>query len=434
MEGSVSQPAAGEAAQVFLDEFQEARGVRLTDRQVTALRRIVASCTAGAAEGRVGGFRISASGEAGRYDLFPGSWVGVLGLPGLEVIIRPKLPVERLLYLICRGLGLGRVPIGEAGYRTAGSLLEVMGYLFAGRLEPIVQRGLLHGYRSEEDALHVVRGRIRLQDQLARRYGRMPPAEVRYDEYTQDIELNRILKAALERLRRMPARDRYLHDTLRSFAGAFAFVSRCDYRAGVIPRITYTRLNRRYRPAIEVARLVLRGVSLEIPSRGDPAGARGYGFLVDMNEIFEAFVYEALREELELSRVEFPRGGETGSALHLDRERRIRLRPDLSWWVRGECCFVGDVKYKRVDTRGYQQGDYYQLLAYVTAARVPEGLLIYAGGESEEAVHHVGNSDKVLQVVTLDAGGAIEDIESQVRLMAERVRRIAGRSGRCDAA
>ena len=49
--------------------------------------------------------------------------------------------------------------------------------------------GLLHGHCTEEDALLTVRGRIRLGDQIRRRFGIPLPVEVRYDEFTHDILL-----------------------------------------------------------------------------------------------------------------------------------------------------------------------------------------------------------------------------------------------------
>ena len=51
-------------------------------------------------------------------------------------------------------------------------------------------RGLLHGYRTEEEALQTVRGRIRFDDQIRRRFGVPLPVEVRYDEFTDDILAN----------------------------------------------------------------------------------------------------------------------------------------------------------------------------------------------------------------------------------------------------
>jgi 5-methylcytosine-specific restriction enzyme subunit McrC len=68
---------------------------------------------------------------------------------------------------------------------------------------------------------------------------------------------------------------------------------------------------------------------------------------------------------------------------YLDREPNLSLEPDISWWERGACVFIGDIKYKRVNIAGIRHPDLCQLLAYVTAAGLRSGLLIYAAGEGE---------------------------------------------------
>ena len=61
-------------------------------------------------------------------------------------------------------------------------------------------RGILQGYVTREEALPLVRGHVRIANQLARRPGMLLPIEVRYDEYDVDVAENRILRSALRRM------------------------------------------------------------------------------------------------------------------------------------------------------------------------------------------------------------------------------------------
>ena len=45
------------------------------------------------------------------------------------------------------------------------------------------------------------------------------------------------------------------------------------------------------------------------------------------------------------------------------------------------------------------------MLAYCTAADLPSGLLVYADGETESAVHRIRNTGKTIEVVSLDLMG-----------------------------
>ena len=148
---------------------------------------------------------------------------------------------------------------------------------------------------------------------------------------------------------------------------------------------------------------------------------------MDMNRVFEDFVVVALREALGLSSRSFPRGA-SGRSLTLDDAGSLPLKPDLSWWEGGRCTFAGDVKYKQ--TVGGEHTDLYQLLAYTTAADLPGGLLIYAGGEAGAdgeavpAMHEIVHAGKTLHVTALDLAGPPQDILAQISLVARRVRRL----------
>jgi McrBC 5-methylcytosine restriction system component len=172
-----------------------------------------------------------------------------------------------------------------------------------------------------------------------------PPAasftseRVEFDDFTEDIELNRMLKAAIRRLGRLRIRSAAARQALRSFGHALERVRDVEYDPRQLPAVTYTRLNDRYRSAVELAKLVLRTTSLEL----EHGGQRGAAFLLDMNRVFEDFVVVALREHLRLSHRELVQAARH-RRLWLDRKSQIRLKPDLSWWDAGRCVFVGDVK------------------------------------------------------------------------------------------
>jgi 5-methylcytosine-specific restriction enzyme subunit McrC len=359
-----------------------------------------------------------ATGTEGVYDVTPGSRVGAIDLPDLAITIRPKIPVDRVLFLISYALD----PKGWQQGRTAGleeaeTLVEAIVPSFTAHLRWAAGRGLLQGYRPEEDSLQTVRGRVRFEDQLRRRYGRYPPIEVRYDEFTEDIEENRLLKAAISRLSRLRIRSDVARASLRQYAAILSSVQLIDYDPRHLPTIWYDRLNGHYRGAVELAKLILRSTSFDLEHGRVVASA----FSVDINEVFENFVVAALREELRLSERAFPQGA-AGRRLILDQARRVALRPDISWWENGGCVFVGDVKYKRVAAAGILHPDLYQMLAYTVATDLPAGLLIYAAGEGEPVVHEILNAGKRLAVTTLDVEGTPDRILGDIRRLANQVR------------
>jgi 5-methylcytosine-specific restriction enzyme subunit McrC len=391
-----------------LREYQTSQPVALTTLELSDLRRLVPSVDI-----------TPAFDGSDRVTLTPGSVAGTVNLGTVAVEIRPKLPIDRLLFLLSYTMERASWRDVPFDYGQRRSLLEAIVPGFVAQVRRALARGVLQGYRVEEEALPTIRGRLRFDDQLRKRHGRFPPAEVRCDDFTEDVDENRLLKAAIARLGRLRLRSDTSRRALRAFDETLGAVRLIEHHPRQLPEIVWTRLNARYRPAIELARLILRATSFDL-AHGD---VRSSSFLVDMNQLFEDFVVIALREELRVTARSFPQGS-SSRALRLDRAGRVFLKPDISWWDGHVCRFVGDVKYKRVNAAGVQHPDLYQLLAYTVAADLPGGLLIYAAGEGEPARHDVVHLGKKLEVVTLDLAGTPDDVLTQMREVAGRVRRM----------
>ena len=355
--------------------------------------------------------------EEGKYRLTPSSYIGALKIGDLAVVIRPKICIDRVLFLIAYAMdpkSWRKESFGLAG----DDVLEAIALAFAHRTRQAIRRGLLQGYRHEEDALYTVRGRVRFDDQISRRFGIPLPIEVAFDEFTEDIEKNRLLKTAIHRLGHSLIRSPTTRRELRRLRPAFESVGLGAYRRGPLPEVRYTRLDEHYRPAVELARLIIENSSLEL-RHGEVAGA---AFLIDMNKVFEDFLYVALGEALGLPE----RQWKHEESLTLDEAGRISMKPDLSWWPSGTAgsgsqpIFVGDAKYKKLEPERFEHADIYQMLAYCTAADLPSGLLVYAG-EGESSAHKIKHTDRTIEVASLDLAGTPEAILTKVRRLAVRV-------------
>ena len=353
------------------------------------------------------------------YFLKASSYIGAVNIGDLAITVRPKVPIDRVMFLITYAMDPRHWRRDSVDLERDENLIEAVALAFTHRTRQAIHRGLLRGYREEEEALHEVRGRIRFGDQIGRRFDLPLPLEVAFDEYTEDIEKNRMLKTAINRLGHTSIRSEGTRRDLRNLRSAFSSVGIGHYRRGLLPRIRYTRLDDHYRPAVELAGLIIENSSLEL-LHGKVAGA---AFFIDMNRVFEVFLYVALRESIGLPESQWRHG----AVLALDVGRCIRLQPDLSWWSAGTTeagsrpIFVGDAKYEN-PSQGYFASDVYQMLAYCTATGLHSGLLVYATGNAKPQSHRIRNSDKTIEVASLDLEGTPEAILNEVATLAQRVR------------
>ena len=358
-------------------------------------------------------------GTVSDYHITPGSTVGAVEIADLSVLIHPKIGIPKLLSMACYAMGAYKSQEQRLfDFEEDETLPDTLALALSAAARRAFSRGLLHDYLTREEALYTVRGRIRFDEQIRRRFGIPMPIEVRYDEFTDDILANRLVKAATARLGEMRLRSQKARRGLGWISGTLDNISPVEFAPKDVPEVRFDRLNEHYRGVVELSRLILRHSAFE-SKRGQ---VRTSGFLMDMNVVFQEFVTVALRESLGAS-ANTLRESSIGS---LDKGGRIGLRPDLVWQEGRSVVFVGDAKYKDITGRGALGDDLYQLLAYVTALDLPGGMLIYAKDEVEiePVIHEVRHSGKSLEVAALDLSGTLEDIIDRVNELVDRIRRL----------
>ena len=390
-----------------LREFEPSEPIRLSLGARRALRGCLPSLSIA-----------PAADSENAYVLTPGAIIGALEVEDLSVAIQPKLGIGRVLFLASYAMGAFRLrDRNPFDFRDEDTLVEALVPGFVSAARRAFARGLLHGYRTETETLHVVRGRVRIGEQIRRRFGVPLPIEVRYDDFTEDILMNRLVKAAAARLGLMRIRSRQSRADLGWVDATLENVAAVEFAPNALPEVSFNRLNEHYREVVALALLILRYSTIET-ERG---ATRAAGFLMDMNRVFQDFVTEAIREALGLSdRVFRSDGGIRG--VTLDEGHSVQLKPDLSWWDGPDCTFVGDAKYKRAVDERVPNADLYQLLAYATALDLPGGLLVYAQGEADDVAHRIRHVGKRLEIATLDLSGTIDSVRDGVEKLAEKVR------------
>lgn len=344
------------------------------------------------------------------WSVAAGTKVGVARVGDLQVTVRPKITMDRLVFL----MGYARSPTFWRNHSVlldvASDLPDALAHAFGRLATRAIEQGLLQGYRTVDDSLPVLRGRIRVADQISRRFGVGLPLEVTYDDFTVDVAENQILLAAATRLLRMAGLSASLRTPLQRLRLQLAGVSE-PRRGQPLPPWRATRLNVRYQPALQLAELILAGDSFE-QRRGDLAVS---GFVFDMWRIYEDFVCVALAEAMKAY------GGTTSlqRQLHLDERGQIAMKPDFVWTGFDSRQVVVDAKYKAEKPSGFPHADLYQLLAYCTVMGLSEGHLVYAAGNESALVHAIRGAGVAIACHTLDLDQSPAELLTQVDDLAQ---------------
>jgi len=362
----------------------------------------------------VAGARLTLSPSPHGYRVRASSHVGSIAVPGVVVHVVPKVPVENVIHLMTwstERISFSQSEIGHAS-RT---LTAAVAAWYARMLERTLVLGVDRAYLEEADRVVALRGRIDWPAQT-KAVGLPTPIACRYDEWSLDTRPNRIAAAAALHLLRNPAVPPH---------AAFALRRLLKLLSGVGPlrpddlsdhNDVLTRLNEHYRSTLRLARIILRASG---PSQG--AGhAEVSAFMVNMNDVFEDFVFASLKQRL--------RGtwGVDKRTIPLDVAHHVPTEPDLLFTDQsGANVLVADSKYKLINDGRGRNADYYQLLAYCTSLGLPRGVLIYcdAGdvGRPPRAIE-VRRSGTVLETFQVGLSGSFKDIEREFDRLARHLR------------
>lgn len=346
----------------------------------------------------------------GGWDVRSAGKVGAVSVEGAQLLVDPKVPLDRLFGLLLYAERWDAWVDDITGLTQAEDLTEAMVAAFVHHLERALAQGVLQGYVEREDTMQMLRGRL-IETAHMRRGGVPLPLHVRYDEFSTNIPENRLLAGAALIALRLSSdggrRRRVRHQLAR--LQDVAPLRPGDFLPDVVP----TRLNERYGPALALAKLLLDGVSLA----SQAGGVQATGYVVDMHVLFEQVLERGMREALA------PYGGSlrTQEPGTLDEEGRVPIRPDLTWWVNGTCAGLIDAKYKVFRQHDYRHDDLYQMVAYADVHGLSDVYLVYVGAEPPD-VHTIRGTSVRVHRVAVSLGLPLPALLAEVASVADAVR------------
>lgn len=300
----------------------------------------------------------------GRYDISARQIVGTVRTANIDLVIRPKVDLDGFLELLGHAPGLARLA-GRLELQHWDQLLPAVTKLYAHALQHALRRGVLSGYHHRREPLAFCRGRVDGLHLAVRRFGVIPPIVCEFDELSPDVEVNQRLKAAAVLLLRAGFGDDEVRGQLRSAVDRLTNVADVRFRPPLRPLPLDRRLSL-YGSAVDLANLVLSFASVDL-RHGSVASV---GFLVNMDDLYEAWVAAVLGAGVGASASRWRRHP---PKLHLDRDRIVKLEPDVLWSPPDAPRIPIDAKYKRGPT--LPNPDVYQMAAYCAGLGVMRGVI-----------------------------------------------------------
>ncbi|MDR3533417.1 MAG: restriction endonuclease [Rhodopila sp.] len=365
----------------------------------------------------------------GRHALRAGQIVGVVAGQDCALEILPKIDSRgggtsdalrgdirrRLVHMLAVALDIevGGGRLTDLSWQGE-NLLEILIGMFARKLIDAVRLGLPRRYVGTEGDLSVLRGRLNVTRQFTTLAGMPQRVACRYDVLSTDVDINWIMRAAVDRLARL-SRSQDNQRMLRELTSAYSDIALMPVATLRLGEVVLDRTNRRWRELISLAKLLL-GQRFQTTTVGN---TQGFSLLFEMNTLFEEYVARMLGRAMVPEGLQvYRQNGRLYCLEELDGESRPRFQtiPDIIVKRGSQILLIIDTKWKRLSPRiddakhGVSQTDVYQMLAYSRVYKCPRLMLLYPhhydlGGADHYTVRYrVTGSDDKLAIATIDVG------------------------------
>lgn len=250
----------------------------------------------------------------------------------------------------CRLLHLEKSSDAELRMRHA-ALHDLYIQQFLWEVEQLAHKGLAKQYRLTERNRTVLTGRLEFQEHLSRKLVHKERFFVRHQVYDFIHLLHEIINEALLVIP-LVSTNPNLADKVARLRLNFPETPRRKITRALFDGLTYGRKTGHYRPAIELARLLLLNYSPDIRKGQNPVLA----ILFDMNELFEEYIFRQVK-----------RAAPPGVKVRRQAGKRFweqkLIRPDIVIQKGGEA-YVLDTKWKVLKEAKPSDADLKQMYAY----------------------------------------------------------------------
>jgi len=341
------------------------------------------------------------------YRLAARGYVGTFRTTNLRWEIQPKLPWSALRWLAS---GPSMTPGIDSGPAWGAPLANLMADRLAELLRERTTAGLHLDYVEQHTEDATVRGRIDLPQQLRDGVRAGTRFHLVNFEFTTDVLLNRIPKAAARRLLAVPGLTHEVRQRLTTALTPFDGVSDLEPVTIDFANLRFDARTEAYRPLIRFAQLVLG----QSPRPGEES------FLINLEHLFQIHVAEVLTDMMPTGWIVEPQAPIL-LAPDSPRLESLTLRPDLVVRDSHAPRSVWDAKWKTLTASGPHPDDVHQLLGYAAAIGVKTAGLIYPGRKFFATVYRPSGSEVALHVVRLRLVGSGAECERAAKRLAHLI-------------
>ena len=347
-------------------------------------------------------------------------YVGFVQVNKTRLLIYPKIAIklikendynkafEILIMLLSNSefFSVKKIPSPLTIGKYKGDLLELFIGIFIDELLLLFNRDINRSYNHCLENQSFIKGKIDFAETTKHNSYRRHLHYVRFDQFTENIVINRIFKTViLNLIKRTTVKENKMK--LKKSLLWLEDVEAVSLNNEIWKSVKFSHLNNQYEPVFNMAKLFYYNSSPNL-NKGDEMV---FSFLVPLNQLFERYLYEAIKSYSSPYTVNYQ--GPVRYLANQDGSNKLLLKPDITISEDDTIKYIIDAKYKEVDLVSkinVSQSDIYQMLAYSIRHECNNIALIYPKflGDSNskvvesEIVIETKHQDVIIKIIKVD--------------------------------
>lgn len=341
---------------------------------------------------------------------------------------RPKIPIRNIYYMLSYAWNiLDQAETVNVGSEEFDNIYNLLARIYINGINNLKKRGFVRYYIEKKELTSTLRGKIDISSSIKEQsiqYGKMVCT---FDEFSEDIILNQIIKTTITFLIKAPGLDKNLREQLLRQEVYFAGISEVRLSESLFSSLRYNRNNKYYQLLVNISELVYKGLITKEKENEYIFS----DFIRDeqMANLYEKFVLNFYKSHLDESiyKVHAPRLNWNIEAEV--REEDLLLLPEMRTDIVvenkvEEIQMIIDTKYysktlikgNRSDIERLRTGHLYQIFAYISNSQYEgkkEGVLLYPTIDKDiDAIFPITN--KKIMIKTLNLNTEWRNVEERL--------------------
>lgn len=318
------------------------------------------------------------------------------------------------------------------------NVYELLSRVLISGVNNLIKRGFYKEYITKDEDTNTIRGKININESIKRQTHIYKRLNCLYDEFSEDVLFNSILKTTINNLIRIKELNKKLKSELNKLTLFFDSVTSVDLNKRVFGLIFWNRNNQHYKLLINICELIF---NLELPDEAKDGEIHFKDFIKrhekEMANLFENFVFNYYKKEFKDLKVHKPY-----IKWYLDNEYENNYKNNLLPLMRTDIVLENkdleptNLKQLIIDTKFYSNilstfheksslnsGNLYQIYSYVNNSLFPgevRGMLLYAAlGEEIDLEYKIG--EHIIYIKTLNLNQNWGGIDKRLKEIANLI-------------